>query len=181
MKKLVYLLPLCLFFACQSPQRSDNFKAPYYDLKGYVDAQIISLSRTKPLVRKDVIVNEENETLITQKIDWSKELELFAQADINKPAFTQSYFVDTLSTHTISYRLRKGENLPVQYMEVITDAQGKLEKIKATLLDKNYLFESERILTLESKNGRLATYQIEGFQQLFIGEPKPFKVMAIVQ
>ncbi len=181
MKKVFFALIL-LNIACQnSAQQASHTPQTYFDLKGFVEKQIAAFQKTNPVVRKEVTVNEESETLVTPKIDWTKELELFLQADLNKPAYTQSYFVDTLSDNTVSYRLRQGEHLPVQFLEVIRDEENRPSKIKATLLEKNYLFESEKILTLESKNGRLTSYQIEGFQQLFIGDPKPFKVNTLIQ
>ncbi|MDQ1087455.1 MULTISPECIES: hypothetical protein [unclassified Siphonobacter] len=181
MKKLLFGL-LLITVGCQnSPKQSSSKPQTYFDLKGYVESQIAMLKKTNPVVRKEVSVNEESETLVTPKIDWTKELELFLQADINKPAYTQSYFIDTLSANTVSYRLRQGEHLPIQFLEVIRDEQNRPSKIKATMLEKNYLFESEKILTLESTDGRLSSYQIEGFQQLFIGDPKPFRITTLVQ
>ncbi|SDL82040.1 hypothetical protein [Siphonobacter aquaeclarae] len=178
MKKLS-LLSFLLLTGC-SP--ADNRTATtYFDLKGYLDQQIAWLEKNKPMVRKEVIVSEESDRLLTKDVDWKKELDLFLQADLNKPAFARSYMADTLSAATVSYRLREGEQLPVQFLEVIRDSTGIPRKIKASLLDKNYLFESERILTLETRAGRLSAYQIEGFQQLFFGEPKPFKISVLVQ
>lgn len=181
MKKLLISL-LLINTACQNDTQQESHQPQtYFDLKGFIETQITTLKKTNPIVRKEVIVNEESETLVTPNIDWAKELELFIQADLNKPAYTQSYFTDTLSANTVSYRLRQDERLPVQFLEIIRDEQNRPAKIKATLLEKNYLFESEKILTLESKNGRLSSYQIEGFQQLFIGDPKPFKISTLVQ
>ncbi|MFT4032194.1 MAG: hypothetical protein QM669_07220 [Siphonobacter sp.] len=180
MKTILSLSSLVFLLACQSPE-STSTQQTYFDLKSFIVKQISVLEQQKPLVRKEVIVNEEAESLVTTKINWAKELDLFNQADLNKPAYTRSYFVDTLSVNTISYRLREGESLPVQFLEVIKDSTGQPRKIKATLLDKNYLFETEQTLTMECQKGKLSAYQIEGFQQLFFGDPKPFKVSVMIQ
>lgn len=178
MKKLPFLF--LLFLAGCGPADTRT-ATTYFDLKGYLDQQVAWLEKNRPVVRKEVIVSEESDRLLTKDVNWKKEMELFFQADLNKPAFSRSYMADTLSASTISYRLREGEQLPVQFLEVIRDKDGAPQKIKASLLDKNYLFESERILTMETRQGRLTAYQIEGFQQLFFGEPKPFKISVLLQ
>jgi len=169
------LLPLLLLLAaCSQPQQAKRTNA-YFDLKGYLDQQIVGLNTRRPLVSKTALVGEQPETRQTRQVDWAKELDLFAQADLNKPAYASSYFTEEISKTTTTYRLKSGEDLPVQYLEVIRDEKtAQPLKVKATLRTKNYLYESERTLSLTARNGRLAEYEVEGFQQLFYGDPEPF-------
>lgn len=172
------MLRLCPFLfllaACSPPQQVKQTNA-YFDLKGFLARQITTLNAQKPLVSKTVLVGEQPETHQTRQVDWVKELELFEQADLNKPAYVSSYFTEEISKTTTTYRLKSGEDLPVQYLEVIKDENtGQPLKMKATLRTKNYLYESERNLSLTARNGQLTEYGIEGFQQLFYGDPEPF-------
>lgn len=169
------LLPLLLLLAaCSQPQQAKRTNA-YFDLKGFLNGQIAALNAQKPLVSKTALVGEQPETHQTVPVDWARELELFEQADLNKPAYANSYFTEEISKTTTTYRLKSGEDLPVQYLEVIKDENtGQPLKVKATLRTKNYLYESERTLSLTAQNGRLAAYEIDGFQQMFYGDPEPF-------
>ena len=169
------LLSFLLFLAaCSQPQQAKRTNV-YFDLKGFLDQQIAALNAQKPLVSKTVLVGEQPETRQTRPVDWVKELDLFGQADLNKPAYANSYFTEEISKTTTTYRLKLGEDLPVQYLEVIKDENtNQLLKVKATLRTKNYLYESERNLSLTAANGQLTAYEIEGFQQLFYGDPEPF-------
>lgn len=165
---------LLLLAACSQPQQAKRTNV-YFDLKGFLDQQIAALNTQKPLVSKTALVGAQPETHQTRQVDWVRELELFEQADLNKPAYANSYFTEEISKSTTTYRLKSGEDLPVQYLEIIKDEKsGQPLKVKATLRTKNYLYESERNLSLTAQNGRLTEYDIEGFQQLFYGEPEPF-------
>jgi hypothetical protein len=169
------LLPLFfLLAACSQPQPAQRTNA-YFDLKDFLDQQVAALNAQKPLVSKTVLVEDQPETHQTHQVDWARELELFGQADLNKPAYANSYFTEAISKTTTTYRLKSGEDLPVQYLEVIQDEKtSQPVKVKATLRTKNYLYESERTLSLTARNGRLTEYDIDGFQQLFYGDPEPF-------
>ncbi len=171
------LLPLFLLFTACSPPQPNARTTAYFDLKGFLAEQIAALDTRKPLVSKTVLVDAQPETAQTRDVAWSKELDLFTQADINKPAYIGSYVEENVSKTTATYRLKSGEDLPVQFLEVIRDEKtGQPLKVKATLRTKNYLYESERNLSLTATNGKLTGYEIEGFQQLFYGDPEPYRV-----
>ncbi|MFC0185144.1 hypothetical protein ACFFJX_22755 [Pseudarcicella hirudinis] len=75
MKSKLILLA-CIFYlgACQSD--TGNKAKIYFDLKGFIDAQIKLLDKTKPAVLKTVIVGDKKEVKTIKDIDWAKELEL---------------------------------------------------------------------------------------------------------
>lgn len=176
MKRFLFLL-LTALLACNSSETRRDGPLVYFDLKTFVEGQIKDLNARKPLVSKTLESGEEREDRQTKDIDWAKELDLFIQADLNKPAYDSSYIVEEPSATTVTYRLKRAEDLPVQYLEVIRDTTtGQPLKIKATMGTKNYLFESERILTMECEAGRLRVYAIEGFQQLRSRDPQPFRI-----
>lgn len=165
-----------LFTACSNPEQ----KAPsglFFDLKSFIDKQITVLSQQKPVVDKQVGLNNEKQKQTTRDIDWSRELELFLQADINKAAYQASYQTVRPDSLTYEYRLKPGEKLPVRYLRIEVDSvSGQPRLVQATLTTKNYLYESVRNLELQAQAGKLQTYYIEGFQQLIWLDRKPFMV-----
>ncbi len=174
MQRLLSFLLFLVLAACSQPQQAKRTNV-YFDLKGFLDQQIATLNARKPLVSKTALVGEQPETHQTKQVDWAKELELFEQTDLNKPAYANSYFTEEISKTTTTYRLKADEDLSVQFLEVIKDEKtGQPLKVKATLRTKNYLYESERNLSLTAANGQLTAYEIEGFQQMFYGDPEPF-------
>ncbi|MCY7351858.1 MAG: hypothetical protein LH606_14530 [Cytophagaceae bacterium] len=175
MKKL--LIPvLALLAACSQPQ-AERQTETYFDPNAFLSAQTAALNAQKPLLSKTIAVGDQPETHQTREVDWAKELQLFEQLNLNKPAFAGSYIVEEISKTTTTYRLKSGEDLPVHYLEVIRDEKSSQPlKVKATLRTKNYLYESERNLNFTCVNGRLVSYEIEGFQRLFFSDPDPFHI-----
>jgi hypothetical protein len=174
MKKLVYVLSLMIgFSACQSESAEMKVKK-YYDLKGLVERQIIALKSEKPKVQKDIVVNESSENQTVDSLDWSKELEFFTQADLNKPAFVSSYRVDS-SSMGVKYFLKETEKLPVKFLEVNRMGEDGVE-IRALVSNNNYLYDTERNLKLSLQKGQLIDYQINGFQKVIFGKKKMFKI-----
>jgi hypothetical protein len=178
MKKLVYILSLMIgISACQS-ESAEMKVNKYYDLKGLVERQIEALKTEKPRVQKDILVNEGTENQTVDSLDWSKELEFFIQADLNKPAFLSSYRVDS-SSMNVKYFLKETEKLPVKFLEVNRMGEDGVE-IRALVSNSNYLYDTERNLKLSLKQGQLIDYQIDGFQKVVFGKRKMFKVMGKV-
>jgi hypothetical protein len=175
MKKLVYVLSLMIgFSACQSESVEMKVKK-YYDLKGLVERQIVTLKSEKPKVQKNILVNENAENQTVDSLDWSKELEFFVQADLNKPAFVSSYRVDS-SSMGVKYFLKETEKLPVKFLEVNRLGEDGVE-IRALVSNSNYLYDTERNLKLSLKQGQLTDYQINGFQKVIFSQKKMFKIM----
>lgn len=176
-----------LFFAltvssCQSaaPQNQPNV---YYDVAGYVKRQIADLSTRKPIVSKTVLINTETSRQDIRDVNWTRELELFSQADINKPALRSSYQITRPDSLTYQYTLKKSEEkLTVRSLRVQLDsATGQPRRIEAVLQTANPLYSSERHVLMESglagTNGwQVRHYKLSGFQKLPYFDKNDFAV-----
>jgi len=178
------LLILCLFvFSCDNSSPQTTSKPVYFDVAGYVKGQIQTLSTQKPTVTKNAFINQQANNQTTKKIDWEKELELFVQADINKPAFRNSYTIVRPDSLTYQYTLRPTEEkLTVRSLMVKLDSTThQPAQITAVLKSENPLYQSERRLVLESgateaKGWAVRKYRVEGFQQLTYFDRNEFRV-----
>ena len=171
--------------SCQTPAETSTEPNAYYDVKGFVQNQIQFLSQQQPMIEKTMVVGKDEEKRTTREVDWKKELELFLQADINKPAFRLSYVTERPDSLTYEYKIQTEEDLPVRFLKIILDKEsGKPALIEAKISSKNKLYESEKNLAMrcEEKAGvwRVASYQIKGFQELVISDRKPFDVRVVV-
>jgi hypothetical protein len=174
MKKVKILLILSVFCnACSS--ESDAVKTnKYFDLKRLIEKQITLLQNQKPLVQKTIFIAEKSENQQVKAIDWSKELELFNQADLNKPAYVSSYNVDS-SGMGVKYILKNTENLPVKFLAIQRAGEDGIS-VEALMSSENYLYQSEKHLKLTLRNNEMLDYQIDGFQKVIFGDKKPFKI-----
>jgi hypothetical protein len=185
---IALLLVSLLLGACSS-STDDTVQTPtsYYDLKGFITQQITELKKRKPLVAKQMRVGETSESAQTTDIDWGKELDLFAQADLNKKAYLSSYDTSNPDPNTVIYALKSGEKLPVKFLKITLDAtHQKPARIEAQLSEDNQLYDSAKTLTLTATMRpegvwMVKTYEISGFQHLALTDKKAFRVVGVVR
>src|SRR5687768_7668639 len=87
---LTLLLP-----ACKPAIKEDAAAAKYFDLKAYFKADSGRLSKLNKPILKTVTHNGVTERKEVKIDDWARELSLFSQSDINKPAWRDSYTIKT--------------------------------------------------------------------------------------
>lgn len=185
-----YVAAFAALLSASACEQSTQQKAVpvYYDVAGYVDKQIATLSKVKPTVIKRAQMAGNTQHLTVQTLNWSRELELFKQADINKPALRQSYAIVRPDSLTYLYTLKPTEkNLTVRRLMVQLDsATQQPRRIEATLATQNPLYNSERRIVLESGPNQadqwtVQHYRLSGFQHLVIADKKAFDVEGTVQ
>ena len=179
--RFAWLLPALILVAC-APEPEPARIHSYFNLEAFTQTQATRLDSLRPWVEKKVRSENRTETKRLRAINWQKELDLFAQADLNKPAYRTSYTVVQPTAHSFEYRLKPGEDVPVRYMKVAMDSRtGQLQSLEAEVVSENYLYHSRRLLTLQCGPGPDGTwlvrsYHISGFQQLAFFAQKPFEV-----
>lgn len=187
MKQTILLLTILrLLTACNTPAQQVQTKV-YYDMEGFVKSQIDVLTKAKPTVQKTAVIKAQSQQQTTSNINWAHELELFVQADINKPAFKSSYTVVRPDSLTYQYTLKpEEEKLTVRSLTIRLDSiTHQPQQVDAVMKTKNPLYESERRLLLvggpvSRKEWRIRSYQISGFQQLRFFDRNNFSVKAEV-
>lgn len=172
---LLFLISGSLLWGCgKTASLSGTPASAGFSLNKVIDRQVALLERRHAAVAKETLLSQVADRYRADSVDWAEELEPFRQADVS--GLMNSYFADTVSATTVSLRLKKGEKLPVQFLEIIRDSLHNTFKIKATIQADNYLFDSERTLMLESRNGLLTRYELEGFQKIFYRDPEPYAI-----
>lgn len=178
-----FLLFLALsVIACSEAPKSSE-KPVYYDVAGYVTGQVKILSSEKPPVTKRLQMGQKTEQQTSRAINWSRELELFMQADINKPALRGSYAIARPDSLTYRYTLKPTEkNLTVRSLTVKLDSSTRQPlRIEAVLVSENSLYKAEKQILLESGPGKgsvwgVTHYRLSGFQHLSISDKNTFDV-----
>lgn len=178
MKSSIILITIVLLVSACA-EESTTITKKYFDLSTVIQSQIKILNEKKPSFTKTVWDENTPETKTVIIQDWAKEFELFLQADLNKPAYLNSY--EVIETDTLlNYRLKSTESLPVKSL-TIHKVNGQLESIEATVQKKNYLYESDKQIRLHLAGGQVDSYFINGTQQLVFSDKKVFKIEAKVK
>ncbi|MEA5405867.1 hypothetical protein VB776_23210 [Arcicella sp. DC2W] len=178
MKSSITILAIfTLFISCKEESTTKINK--YFDLKTSITNQINVLNKEKPTFSKTVWSDNTPETKDVKIEDWSKELELFLQTDLNKPAYLNSYEINQ-SDSLIVYHLKKSENLPVNNIKILLK-NNQLTAMEATIANQNYLYETDKHVKMTLVDNVVNYYLIEGTQKLVFGDKKAFKIEAKVK
>jgi hypothetical protein len=156
----------------------ENQQAMYFSVAAAIDQQAAALTARHAQSLKIIQAGgEQPDTLAPQTVDWSKELLLFKEADINKPAWAGEYEVRE-SAGKISYTAKK-DSQPVQLL-VVAGTVEKPDYIEAHLSQANLLYHTGKHLQLHFKNGVLSAYRMEGYQKVFFSDTTRYALTAIV-
>ena len=144
-KILAFTLLVLSLAACQQKEIS-NKQIEYVDLQGFFSAEANRLNGQKPTFTKTVCINGKKESkVLNNTIDWEKELSVFKEADINKPAFKGMYQISMLPNKTIYTTLSK--NASVKRIEIDFGNTKKPVGIRIFQLTKNMIYQSTDTLS----------------------------------
>jgi hypothetical protein len=136
----------------------------YFDLKGYFSKTAQELNKRNPTINKTVAKDNIKETQNLTIKNWNQELALFIEADINKPAWKDSYRKDSTATK-ITYSAND-EDLKTKRIEIFFE-KGILAKIKINSTVDNLLYQSKEDLEYIPDSA----YSIKKYQKvIFLGE-----------
>jgi hypothetical protein len=158
-----------------------------FNIDSLVAKQENYLAQSNAKLQKHAIINGvSDDTLLTNKEMWKKELEIFRQLQsINKPVNRINYIVDDglfdPSSNLTVKAFSAKTDLPVQYVRVFyQDSIARPRKIEALYQNKNILYASSRLLTMEFENlgGQvvLTSYSVEGGQKMLMGDSVMFTI-----
>ena len=161
-----------------------NRKPAYFGLLEFLAQQATTLNRRQPAVEKQVLLRNGNqETTRVPQTDWTKELQIFQQADINKPALRGLYATDsaTLASGAVrrTFRRLPGTEHPVEQLTVVS-LGAVVQEVTARVAQDNPLVYSAKTLELRCQNGALTTYRVTGVQKLILFDSVRYAVQARV-
>ncbi len=70
-------------------------QSPFYDLQGFFEAEVERLQARQPKVEKTVSFDQSTETERLDSINYRRELKVFLDSDINRPAWWDRYTIDS--------------------------------------------------------------------------------------
>ncbi len=171
-----------MFQQCTQPIPKDQWEQVYFPLAVTLDSQIVQLNKTKPSVQKTIAYESESEMLQASPSDWQQELEVYLDADINRPILKGAYQVNEQTTQEgkcTTYTAQK-TSLEVEKMAVWYRA-GNIEKVEIEQQTKNLLFQTNRTLRLQFQEEKLTAYALEEQQQLLFTSPVRYSLSAQIQ
>ena len=155
-----------------------------------ISSQIDQLIVLKPEVEKNAFLDSATERKLLQldSLGWEKELKIFREANIDKPAYYGSYNMliqehDTFSNLLYDeYKATDSEKLTVKSLRVYyLESKSSLKKVEILMKDKNELFESQRelLMIFDERNGLplLSSYEVMGSQKLKLNKSVNYEMI----
>jgi hypothetical protein len=169
---------LLLTGACQEPApKPAPARALYFDVPGFIQSQTTLLEQENPGALKSVVENQQSrESKTLHNLQWQKELAVFADLDLNKPAFRNAFAItrqtDAAGLVTETYRKKPGTEGDITFLSVTRGPGQQVQALRATRKNENPLISTQQevALTCAPKNGRLRiqTFRIAGRQKPII-------------
>lgn len=141
------LFGFILFSSCSENQEEKKAEpGKFFDVVEYFSNEADVLNAAKLTITKTIIKEGKAETrTFSDSIDWRKELKIFSENGINKPAWKNSFSADTSESQIIYKSL--DEKIPVKEITLYFAADRKPEKITINKATKNFLYSSSLQLT----------------------------------
>lgn len=182
MLKLSFLVIVVLFvvsvFACKqvASGNTPNTTAvlQFFDLKGYFTDEAHRLN-VRPNATKIVTVNGKVEEKFIEDVDFTKELSFFLDSDINRPAWSDKYAIDTTfnEQHGVKQMAYKCLDDKLETRRIILDFEkGVVTNVLIESSTFNSIATFNQILSYKPDIG----YSIESLQKMTFGEDSYFKI-----
>jgi 2-hydroxy-3-keto-5-methylthiopentenyl-1-phosphate phosphatase len=143
-KLFIPVFAIALFSCNQRKEAEANTDLVYFDIKGYFEKEISRLQKLNPVVNKTVSVNGAVESKSSKIADWSKELTIFVNADINKTSWKGSF--KTVKQNETEVYTSDSKKIPIKKISV-TQHGHQVDKIEIIIDNKNILYQSQDTLT----------------------------------
>lgn len=167
---MIYGFLLLGAFGCNSqPESSKLQESTYFDLKGFFVDEAERLNRLDLTIDKTVIVNGAKETRKIKVADWKKELNIFLDADIKRPAWKGMFNIEKRPDFE-TYRSNDAK-IPLKELS-IRYKDGKVSTLLIVSETKNYLYTSRDSLFYAPDS----TYEIKKKQNIKLLNQKNYIV-----
>ncbi|MEY4933801.1 MAG: hypothetical protein RIS64_160 [Bacteroidota bacterium] len=171
--KFLRYLPIFILSSCgQTEVAKPVANLKWFDLKKFVDSANVILPKNAPF-EKTLWVKNSSETRKVTIADWSNELAVFAQADINRPAWRDKYQVDTFpvaverkaaveddttAMHQIQH-IAIDKSLRTRSLSISMNRKWKPLVIEVLSEQNNFFSHSQQHLTWDLRSGYSITAQ----------------------
>ncbi len=188
-KLLLFSALAGMFSACAAPNKPAGLIKPaYFNLEEVIDNQVKLLTAQRAGAEKTNLENgDPKEKKTVKQINWQRELEMFRQAAINRPAWRNEFSADSTvsdtGNKTITYRRVPGSDAPVEYLQVSFEGEN-LRSASAKLSTDNMLYSTSKVLEMQfantSEGQKLRQYSVNGSQKMVLADALQYSLVATV-
>lgn len=176
-KKNILFLACCMLvlLSCQKEPDTTAIKlTPFFDLETYFKKEVEGLKNVKQ-VEKTAAINGQQEKKTLENIDFSQELAIFTQSNINKTGWLDKYVVDSIyNTKEELVQLKytaKEERMRTRQVAIFFENK-EVSKVEVQNGTSNIIAQTQQNLVYLPKKG----YTIKSEQDIVFSEPREMLV-----
>lgn len=152
---------------------------PFFDLRTYFNRQIERLQEAQPPVEKTVRFEGKTQTEQLDSLDYSRELEVFLNADINRAAWWDKYRIDSVREggrlQAVHYTATD-ESLRVDELSVFF-SEEQVSRVEVKTSSEGFTADREQKLVYNPQKG----YHIETMQDIAFSKPREMRIKVTFQ
>lgn len=173
MKYILFITLLVTFSCCQNTSPLPEKK--YFSIHDFLVSEIHRLKNDKTTLIKTIRQNNKSETVKLNLPDWENELKPFFEADIDKPAWKNTYSCDSAvndSGSNVMYQALHPK-APVRQLQ-ITYLENQIATVVISFEKSNSWFTLKQELIYWSGKG----YSIKSNQKMSLSDPASYEINA---
>jgi hypothetical protein len=178
--RILFTLIPAFVWSCTSTENNQTSESVYFPMKDYFEVKSQELDST--FLVKEITINGEKERIekIMRTEEWMRELELFIQADINRPNLAKSYETKRSEEYLI-HELKPGEKAKIQKI-VVRYEDGVIKELSFHAKSENPFYKSETrgVIFNQSITGKFDHYILDSYQKVVLIKPNRMVVKASV-
>ena len=175
MRPIAFLFCAIIFLSCTKNPGKIKDDHTYFDLDSFFLKEASRLQIINPEVSKSVSRNSVKQTKNVSGITWKNELSLFAESNINKPAWKDSYKIIQNKNELIYQSL--DSNLRTREIRISKNKNGAIQKITIENQTINRLYQSyEKLIYIPD-----SIYQIDKKQHILLIGDNHYRIRGILK
>lgn len=146
----------------------------FFDLEAYFQKEIERLEEEDASISKRIVLDGNQEQLNQDSIDFSDELSVFIKSDINRPAWSDKYQIDSIFEQNQLIGLHYealSDRLKTRSIEIAFD-KGEVAEINIKNLLKAVIATTDQALQYKPQTG----YWIHNKQEIAFSKPQELKI-----
>ncbi|MFO0468332.1 MAG: hypothetical protein ACK5ZX_03385 [Bacteroidota bacterium] len=171
---LIFLLFIVVFSCSNNGKVNNQPSSSFFSMIDFMEDEKKWMVNDKISLIKILSLNGETDTIYVEQPDFELELDVFINADINKPALSDKYSVDSIFRSEKLYKITytaKDEKLKTRKLSVRFDDQNKVVNIDIRLFNGSPITKNVQHLIYRPNYG----YVIKN-EQYFMGDKDVIKV-----
>lgn len=171
---LIFLLFIVVFSCSNNGKVNNQPSSSFFSMIDFMEDEKNWMVNDKISLIKILSLNGETDTIYVEQPDFELELDVFINADINKPALSDKYSVDSIFRSEKLYKITytaKDEKLKTRKLSVRFDDQNKVVNIDIRLFNGSPITKNVQHLIYRPNYG----YVIKN-EQYFMGDKDVIKV-----